>query len=92
MRMFSTVFGGVAASVMIATMALAAETPPPPPPVPNSDPMQQTVCRKQLETGSLVRSKKTCHTKAQWAYIDDANQSFGRKMVEDGLGGTNGRQ
>ena len=45
--------------------------------------MQQMICRKDKETGSLVRSKKTCHTKAQWAYIDDENQGMSRRMVED---------
>ena len=47
------------------------------------DPTQQMICRKDKETGSLVRSKKTCHTKAQWAYIDDENQGMSRRMVED---------
>lgn len=46
------------------------------------DRMQETVCRRDKETGSLVKSKKTCHTRAQWAYIDDTNQAFSRDLVD----------
>ena len=85
MRTIHTAFGGLAVSMMLATMAVAAETTPPPA-APNGDPMQQTVCRKQAETGSLVRSKKTCHSRAQWSYIDDANQADARKFTDDSTG------
>ena len=53
---------------------------------------QETVCRKIKETGSLVKSKKTCHSAAQWAYIEDQHRQFGRQMVQDGTtrpGGSN---
>jgi hypothetical protein len=46
------------------------------------DRMQQTVCRKDKVIGSLVSTKKTCHTRAQWAYIDDTNQAFSRDLVD----------
>ena len=57
-----------------------------------ADSGQETVCRKIKETGSLVKSKKTCHTAAQWAYIEDQHRQFGRQMVQDGTtrpGGSN---
>ena len=43
---------------------------------------QEIICRKEKETGSLVKSKKTCHSRAQWAYIDDTNQSFSRDLAD----------
>lgn len=89
MRTGYTLCGSLAASLLLASIAISAETPPPP--APNADPMQQTVCRRQLETGSLVRSKKTCHSRAQWAYIDDANQDAARKLVDDNTGKLNTR-
>ncbi len=78
---------GLAAATMLATIAGAAETPATPTATVTAtpDPMQQMVCRKDLETGSLVRTKKTCHTRAQWAYIDDINQNDSRKLVEDNM-------
>ena len=80
MRTILTIFAGVATSIVLSAMAAAAE---PATPTASVDPAQQTVCRKDLETGSLVRSKRTCHTRAQWAFIDDENQRFSRKLVED---------
>ncbi len=78
---------GLAIAATLATPASAAETPATPAATVTAtpDPMQQMVCRKDLETGSLVRTKKTCHTKAQWAYIDDVNQNDSRKLVEDNM-------
>jgi hypothetical protein len=73
----------------IAGAALAAE-PAPTPAAPTvatptaTDVSQEIVCRKEKETGSLVKTKKTCHSRAQWAYIDDVNRNFSRQMVEDG--------
>jgi hypothetical protein len=48
-----------------------------------ADRQKEIVCRKEKETGSLVKSKKTCHSRAQWAYIDDTNQQFTRGMADD---------
>lgn len=89
MRTIQTLLCGVATSLLLATAALATE-PVATPVAPTLDASQQTVCRRDTETGSLVRAKKTCHTRAQWTYIDDANQQTARKMVEDGQGKVSG--
>ncbi|OYU13875.1 MAG: hypothetical protein CFE37_13845 [Alphaproteobacteria bacterium PA4] len=47
------------------------------------DPLDQMVCRKDKETGSLVKTKKTCHTRRQWAYIDETNSKFARDLADD---------
>ncbi len=55
-------------------------------------PEDKLVCRRTAETGSLIKTKKACHTKSQWAYIDERNQQLSRQMVEDGTtrqGGSN---
>lgn len=65
--------------------AAAAQQPPlaPPPPAAEADPMDKMVCRRQLETGSLVRAKRQCHTRRQWAYLDEQNQTSARQLVDD---------
>ncbi|KPF64168.1 hypothetical protein IP88_13975 [alpha proteobacterium AAP81b] len=85
----------VFAASLIASTAIAQTAPapapaapatPPPattPPAPANDPMDQTVCRKTLETGSLVKARKQCHTRRQWAYLDEANGTAARNMVDD---------
>lgn len=82
-----SLFSVAIAGVLTATAAIAAEpaaAPAAPAAVeaPKVDRMQQTVCRKDKVIGSLVSTKKTCHTRAQWAYIDDTNQAFSRDLVD----------
>lgn len=68
--------------IAFAVPTLAAE-PATVPPVTAVEKSQEIVCRKEKETGSLVKTKKTCHSRAQWAYIDDTNQQFSRNMADD---------
>ena len=95
MRKSISLFSMAIASVLTASAAVAAEPaaaiaaePAAAPAVPAAveapkvDRMQQTVCRKDKVIGSLVSTKKTCHTRAQWAYIDDTNQQFSRDLVD----------
>jgi predicted transglutaminase-like cysteine proteinase len=63
-----------AAAVPAPATAAPAATPP----------TDKLICRRTAETGSLIKTKKACHTKSQWAYIDERNQQLGRAMVEDG--------
>jgi hypothetical protein len=80
----------VAAAALVATAAIAqtsapttATQAPAAAPAKPLDPDDQMVCRRVKETGSLVKSQKTCHTRRQWAYIDDTNQSFSRNFIDD---------
>jgi hypothetical protein len=34
---------------------------------------EKKICRRVEVTGSIIGSKAVCHTKAEWAAIDDAN-------------------
>ncbi|WP_310496997.1 hypothetical protein [Sandarakinorhabdus sp.] len=63
-----------------AVPAIAADTPAAPT---AAEKGKETVCRREKETGSLVKAKKTCHTRDQWAYIDDTNQKYARDMADD---------
>lgn len=37
-------------------------------------PEEKKICRKQIETGSLIKGKKVCFTAKQWQKIADANR------------------
>ena len=67
---------------LLGTSAFAADLAVTIPPA-VADKSQDIVCRKEKETGSLVKSKKTCHSRAQWSYIDDVNQQQTRTMADD---------
>lgn len=47
---------------------------------------EKLICRKQIETGSLVRGKKTCLTRAEWAKIGDAARDGGQYLLEQNEG------
>jgi hypothetical protein len=71
--------GAALASLTLASAVMAADAEPAPAAVAK----ERMICRYDKETGSLVKGKKTCHTKAQWQYIDDTNQSFANRLVDD---------
>ena len=67
-------------ALLIAAAALApaaAQTPAAAAPV---DKSKEIVCKRDKETGSLVKSKRTCLTRQQWAYVHDTTQQFAREL------------
>ena len=46
----------------------------------------EVVCKSEIETGSLVKRRKQCLTRKQWAYVNDQHESAARKMVDDNMG------
>jgi hypothetical protein len=48
---------------------------------PAGKPEEKKICRKQIETGSLIKGKKLCYTARQWQQIADNN----RQEVERNL-------
>jgi hypothetical protein len=47
----------------------------------SDDRENEMICKRDRETGSLVRTKKTCHTRSQWAYIKSENQRMGQDFI-----------
>ena len=37
-------------------------------------PVEKKICRKDIETGSLIKGKKICYTAKQWQKLADANR------------------
>lgn len=66
MRINSLIMLTVAAG-LLAVPAIAQTPAPAAPAVASADPMDKVVCRREEETGSLVKKKKkVCATKRQW--------------------------
>lgn len=79
----------VLTSVLLATTAHAAD-----PSEPGRDSVlddTRIICRKTLETGSLVRKKKQCFTQAEWDRIAQQTR-IGNQKVADQLSGACGMQ
>lgn len=83
-RVLAVLLVGLATAATAQTAAPPpAATPPAPPAAATPDPMDKMVCRRIVETGSLVRAQRKCHTKRQWAYLDEQNQTSARTLVDD---------
>ncbi len=51
----------------------------------------EIICKKRTETGSLVRKKKECFTKAEWEKIVESQVRGTRRMADELMGGSNCR-
>lgn len=52
-------------------LMMAAPESPATPAVAASQPEEKKICRKQMETGSLIKGKKLCYTARQWQKMAD---------------------
>lgn len=50
----------------------------------------KAICRRRPVTGSLARTTKECHTKNEWARLDENVRKEMGEYVDHGRGGTNG--
>lgn len=52
---------------------------------------EKLICRKQVETGSLVKGKRTCMTRSEWAKVADAAREGGQYLVDQNTGRPSGQ-
>ncbi len=43
---------------------------------------QKRICKRTVDTGSLVRGKRECRTRAEWDRIAEAARAGGQDMVD----------
>lgn len=46
-------------------------------------PEEKKICRASTETGSLIKKRKACLTKAQWRAVDDQHEEEAHKMIKE---------
>ena len=63
---------------IMATAALAASTPA------AIDPLDKVKCVREEVTGSLVQSKKVCHTEREWRAIRSNAEDEARRITRPG--------
>ena len=56
---------------LLLAAAPEAATPAQPP---AEKPQEKRICRKDIETGSLIKGKKICYTAKQWQKLADASR------------------
>ena len=68
---------------LMGTLLLAgqpAATAPSAPAAPSTSGRDKVKCKRELETGSLVKSRKTCRTVAEWDAIRRDSREFGEQL------------
>lgn len=53
-------------------------------------PKSDYICKMFRQTGSHVKKSFVCLTKKEWARMDDQNEAFSRRMVDEARGGIAG--
>ena len=65
----------------LALMADAATAAPPVAAAKPADPMDKVTCRRELETGSLVKARKDCRTRREWSRMSDNAQAEAQRLT-----------
>lgn len=69
---------GIVTSILLAGAPQAGATP-------QADrPEEKKICRKEIETGSLIKGRKICHTAKEWQKISDASRDDVERNVSMG--------
>jgi hypothetical protein len=70
-------------SIASAIFTLMAQSAAPVAAKPASvDPLEKIVCKRTLETGSLVKGKKVCLSKRQWNRVAEDGRAIGQEMQD----------
>ncbi len=69
---------GSTAFFVASMMAQASETPAAA--TLALDPNDKIVCRREAPTGSLIASRKICHSKREWSELADAGRREAEKL------------
>jgi len=64
-------------AILLDVTAAAAQTAPAP---------EKPICRSFAETGSLVKKRRVCHTKAEWARLNERTSDEAIRLVEENRG------
>jgi hypothetical protein len=70
-------------ALVAGCLFVAAAGDPPSPPSASAMADDRIICKRVLETGSLVRKTKQCFTSREWARIAASQEAGARKLVDD---------
>jgi hypothetical protein len=65
----------------LALMADAATSAAPAVAAKPADPLDKVTCRRELETGSLVKARKDCRTRREWNRRSEDAQAEGQRLT-----------
>ena len=54
--------------------------------VAQADAAEKKICKKTVDTGSFIKGKKVCLTRAQWNRVAEEQSEVARRVVANGTG------
>ena len=73
----------------VAAGPAAAQSDPAPGPAPGQgrlEKKERLICRREVETGSIVRARKTCFTREEWDRMSVAGREGAQDWVDQSAG------
>lgn len=74
----------LATALLLGTAPALAQTPAPAAARPARGSPDEVVCKREVNTGSLIQGKRTCMTRAQWQAQAEAAQASAQRQEELG--------
>lgn len=73
--------GALAVSILVATSATAGSAGS----LSEAAPGDKVICKRYVETGSLMKSRKECRTRAEWQKLAVEGRNQAKEMVLKGI-------
>lgn len=73
----------VLSSAVLAILAQASSQPGATASAEPVNALDKIICKKTLETGSLIKGKKVCLSRRQWNKVAEEGRAIGQSMQDD---------
>jgi urate oxidase len=73
-------------SAMLSAVATTAFAQTAPQKTAATEQAEKKICKKTVDTGSFIKGKKVCLTRAQWNRVAEEQSEVARRVVANGTG------
>jgi hypothetical protein len=70
------------ATIAVAASPLFAQQPGSPAPAKAAAKPERQICKRSAPSGSLVETRRECHTRAEWTRIAQEGRAVGQDVVD----------
>ncbi|KQM51013.1 hypothetical protein ASE69_06550 [Sphingomonas sp. Leaf208] len=70
------------ATIVIATSSVFAQQPEPSAPAKAVAKPERPICKRSAPSGSLVETRRECHTRAEWNRLAQEGRAAGQDVVD----------
>ena len=70
------------ATIVVGTSAVCAQQPAPAAPAKAVAKPERQICKQSAPSGSLIETRRECHTRAEWTRIAQEGRAAGQNVVD----------